>query len=116
MKHVQTLAAALLLALIAAPLAVHAGTLGGISGVVTDAKTGAPVAGAHLTITSGAQAATATTDSRGHYTVFTLQPDDYTITAEKHGYESTALGGCSVFADQTQIYDLKLSPASTENR
>jgi len=105
-----------LLALIAAPLAVHAGTLGGISGVVTDAKTGTPVVGAHLTLTSGSQAATATTDARGHYTVFTLQPDDYTITAEKDGYESTALGGCTVFADQTQIYDLKLTPASTENR
>ena len=64
MKHFHTIAAVLLLALFAQPLVVQAGTLGGISGVVTDAKTGAPVAGAHLTITSGSQQATATTDAR----------------------------------------------------
>ncbi|MBV8197551.1 MAG: carboxypeptidase regulatory-like domain-containing protein [Candidatus Eremiobacteraeota bacterium] len=116
MKHFHTIAAVLLLALFAQPLVVQAGTLGGISGVVTDAKTGAPVAGAHLTITSGSQQATATTDARGHYIAFTLQPDDYTITAEKDGYSSTSLAGCSVFADQTQLYDLKLQPTSTENR
>ena len=116
MRNVHTIAATLLLALLVQPLAAHAGTLGGISGVVTDAETGAPVAGAHLTITSGSQAATATTDSSGHYIVFTLQPDDYTITAEKDGYEATSLGGCTVFADQTQIYDLKLPPAGAQNR
>jgi hypothetical protein len=90
-----------------------AGTLGGISGVVTDGKTGAPLAGVRVEISSPSQSVTATTDARGHYIAFSLQPDDYTLTAEKDGYETRSLSGFSVFADQTQLYDLKLSPSDT---
>ncbi len=97
-------------------MAAQAGTSGGIAGVVTDSKTGAPVAGAHLTIASGSQEATATTDAHGHFIVFSLQPDNYTITAEKDGYASRAVSGYPVFADQTQRYDLKLDPISATNR
>lgn len=90
----------------------RAGTLGNIQGVVRDSATGAPIAGARLEITSGSQAATVMTDAHGHFVVFSLQPDDYTLTAEKAGYATRSVSGYSVFADQTQVYDLQLDPAS----
>jgi Carboxypeptidase regulatory-like domain len=88
-----------------------AGTTGGIGGVITDAKTGAPIAGVHLQLTSPSQAATATTDSRGHYIVLSLPADDYTLTMAKAGYDSRAVSKLTVEADQTQVYDFKLTPA-----
>jgi hypothetical protein len=47
--------------------------------------------------------------------VFFLQPDNYTITAEKNGYNGSSVDDEAVFADQTQQYDLKLSPASQDS-
>jgi hypothetical protein len=90
-----------------------AGTSGNIAGTVRDAKTGAPLAGVHLQISSASQAIETTTDAHGHFVVFALQPDDYTLTAEKAGYDARALSGYPVFADQTQQYDLQLNPAPT---
>jgi uncharacterized protein YfaS (alpha-2-macroglobulin family) len=90
-----------------------AGTLGGIQGVVTDAKTGAPIAGARVQITSPSQSVTATTDAHGHYAALSLPPDDYTLTAQKDGYVVRSITEESVFADQTQVYDLQLDPGST---
>jgi uncharacterized protein YfaS (alpha-2-macroglobulin family) len=93
-----------------------AGTLGGIQGLVTDAKTGAPIAGARVQITAPSQSVTATTDAHGHYAALSLPPDDYTLTAEKDGYVVRSITDESVFADQTQVYDLQLDPSSTVNR
>ncbi len=90
-----------------------AGTLGGIAGTITDAKTGAPVAGVHLQITSPSQSVNATTDAKGHYIVLSLQPDSYTVTAVKAGYDAQSWSGESVYADQTQQYDLQLQPAGS---
>jgi hypothetical protein len=90
-----------------------AGTLGGIAGNVTDARTGAPIAGARVEITAPSQSVTVTTDAKGHYQALSLPPDDYTLTAQKDGYVARSLSGYSVFADQTQQYDLQLDPGST---
>ncbi len=92
-----------------------AGTLGGIGGIVTDAKTGAPIAGAQVQISAPSQKVTVTTDAHGHYIAFSLQPDDYTLTAEKAGYDTKSISGYSVFADQTQVYDLQLDPGSNSS-
>lgn len=92
-----------------------AGTSGGIAGIVTDAKTGAPISGVRLQITSPSQSVTATTDAHGRYIVFALQPDDYTVSAQKAGYDGNSISGEAVFADQTQQYDLKLNPASADS-
>jgi hypothetical protein len=89
-----------------------AGTLGGIAGTVSDAKTGAPLAGVHLQITSPSQSVNVVTDAKGHYIVLSLQPDNYTLTAVKSGYDSQSWSGESVNADQTQQYDLQLQPSS----
>ena len=104
------MALALLVASVAQPSWALAGTSGGIAGIVRDATTGAPIPGVRLQITSGSQATTATTDAHGHYVVFYLQPDDYTLTAEKTGYSSRSISGYTVQADQTQQYDLQLTP------
>jgi Carboxypeptidase regulatory-like domain len=103
---------AVLVAFIGQASLAHAGTLGNIAGTVRDASTGAPVAGARIEITSGSQAVATTTDAKGHFVVFSLQPDDYTLTAEKPGYATRSVAGYSVFADQTQQYDLEMTPAS----
>ena len=104
---------ALILAFISQANQAFAGTLGSIAGTVSDAKSGAPLAGVRLKVTSPSQAASVTTDARGHFLVFSLQPDNYTITAEKDGYETTSVSGYAVYADQTQQYDLQLTPAAT---
>jgi hypothetical protein len=91
----------------------QAGTLGNIQGTIRDSASGAPIAGVHLEIASGAQTVTTTTDAHGHFVVFSLQPDDYTLTAQKDGYATRSVGGYSVSADQTQVYDLQLDPASS---
>lgn len=103
----------MLAALVGQASLAHAGTLGGIAGIVTDAKTGAPVAGVHLQISSPSQTVNAVTDAHGHYTVLSLPPDDYTFTAVKEGYTTESFPGYSVFADQTQVYDLKLDPSTS---
>jgi hypothetical protein len=117
MKTLSALAASLglLCALAGSVATASAGSLGGIAGVVTDAKTGQPLAGVHVKITSPSQAATVTTDSGGHYIVLSLPPDTYTITADKDGYSPQALTNESVEADQTQRYDLELTPSGGDS-
>lgn len=93
----------------------HAGTLGAIGGIVTDAKSGAPIAGAHVQLSSPSQVVSVTTDAHGHYVAFSLQPDNYTLTAEKEGYVTRSVSGYDVSADQTQQYDLQLQPGSGDS-
>jgi Carboxypeptidase regulatory-like domain len=89
-----------------------AGTSGGIAGVVSDSKTGAPIPDVKLQIASPSQTVTTQTDSHGHFIVFSLQPDNYTLTAEKNGYEAESVTGEPVYADQTQRYNLTLTATS----
>lgn len=102
----------LLLAFASQGVPAFAGTSGGISGIVTDAKTGAPIAGVRLQISSPSQSVTVSTDAHGHFIALALQPDDYTLTAVKSGYDTLSQDGYAVFADQTPLYDLSLQPAT----
>jgi|SRR5579863_2055306 len=104
---------ALLVAFASLASVASAGTLGNIQGTVRDSASGAPIAGVRLEVTSGSQTAATTTDAHGHFVVLSLQPDDYTLTAEKDGYATRSVSGYPVSADQTQVYDLKLDPASS---
>jgi hypothetical protein len=94
------------------PTWAQAGTLGAIAGRIADAKTGDPIPGALLQISSPSQAIAATTDAHGHFVAFSLQPDTYTITVEKRGYDTSSISGFTVSADQTQQYDLSLTPSA----
>jgi hypothetical protein len=108
----RSLSLGLLVAFIGQASWALAGTSGNISGIVRDAKTGAPIAGVSLRITSGSQTVDTTTDASGHFVVFALQPDDYTLTAEKPGYGAQSITGYSVYADQSEVCDFQLTPAA----
>ncbi|HTU81185.1 MAG TPA: TonB-dependent receptor [Candidatus Acidoferrales bacterium] len=88
-----------------------AGTTGGLSGVVLDAGTSAPVAGAQVTAVSPSQSVSATTDAGGHFTFLTLAPDNYTVTVSKSGYQSTSVPGNIVFADTVQTIAVRITKA-----
>ena len=88
-----------------------AGTTGSITGVVTQAGTSTPVAGAKVTVTSPSQIETTQTDAAGRFGFVSLAPDEYTVSVEKTGYESLAQPGVSVFADTPQSLSLQLRPA-----
>jgi hypothetical protein len=103
---------ALLLAFTMAAGGALAGTLGGIAGTVTDATTGAPIPGVHLQISAPSATVTATTDAKGHFIVLSLQPDNYTLTAVKEGYDTQSVSDDAVYADQTQQYNLELTPSA----
>ena len=87
-----------------------AGTSGGFAGKITDANTGAPVAGAVVVVHAASQELTTTTDARGYFRFFELPPDSYSITIEKGGYVSQSSSGYEVEADQTQFYAFQITP------
>jgi hypothetical protein len=84
------------------PLSATAGTTGNLSGVVVDTSSGAPLAKATVTAVSPSQTESATTDSQGRFTLLSLAPDTYTITAQEPGYDAASVQGITVLADQTQ--------------
>jgi Carboxypeptidase regulatory-like domain/TonB dependent receptor/TonB-dependent Receptor Plug Domain len=77
-----------------------AGTTGTLNGLVTDSGSGAPIANAHVTVTSASQTATSSTDGSGHFTFVSLIPDTYTVSVLRDGYDPASLAGVTVFADQ----------------
>ncbi len=79
-----------------------AGTTGALSGVVLEAGTNNPVAGARVTAAGPVQTATAVTDARGHFILVSLSPDTYTLSVQREGYEANSVTGVTVLADQTQ--------------
>ncbi|MBV9333307.1 MAG: carboxypeptidase regulatory-like domain-containing protein, partial [Candidatus Eremiobacteraeota bacterium] len=91
-----------------------AATTGTISGVVVDATTRAPIAGAQVSAVSPSQVARVTADSAGRFTFLSLAPDTYTISAERAGYEPVSIAGIAVFADQSQIVSISLPKSLKE--
>lgn len=87
-------------------------TGGNVSGIVRDAATGEPLAGVTLQITSRSQSEMTTTDAQGHFTVFTLQPGEYTVVADKSGYGPQAVSGYVVDAEETGLCDFRLGAAT----
>lgn len=85
-----------------------AGTTGRLNGAVADVQTKAPVAGAKVTVTSPSETIATTTDATGHFSFVSLEPDTYTITVEKDGYDSQAISGVSVFADASQVVGVQM--------
>lgn len=80
-------------------------TPGQISGTVTNASTGAPIAGASMST----QPATVTvsTDSQGQYTINNVQPKSYTVTASATGYFSASVS-TTVTAGKTATANIAL--------
>ena len=78
-----------------------AGVTGNIQGTVRDTS-GAPVADVQVEAVAPSMTRSATTDAGGHFVILTLAPDTYTVNLTKAGYQSIAIPGVTVFADQTQ--------------
>ena len=113
MKFLYSFISSLLIgALIAfCPVDGTAGTVGKITGVVTDA-TGQPLPGANVVI-EGTQRG-ATTDSEGYYLILSVEPGAYELTASMVGYAASTRQGVTVNADFTTTVDVTLEEATLE--
>jgi hypothetical protein len=110
LRHLGT-AVVLLVALFCQETWALAGTTGGLTGTVLDADTSAPIAGAQVTASSPSQTASGVTDAHGHFAFLTLEPDTYTVTVYKAGYEPTSAPGQIVFADTVQTVAVRVPKA-----
>ena len=79
-----------------------------VSGVVTDAETGDPIAYAQVMMQSGAVMFMGMTDNQGHYSFEVTEPDlAYTLTASYYGYETYKEENVSV-ANGSIVRDIAL--------
>lgn len=104
-------ALAVMLAFLSQGMPVFAGTTGGLSGVITDMATGAPIAGVKIVASSPSETSTRYTDARGHFVFLALAPDTYVIAASKAQYDDTSQTGVSVFADNVNTVTIAMRPA-----
>jgi hypothetical protein len=100
-----------LLAAVALPVGARAGTTGTLRGRVIDTATRAPIAGALVTAVSPSQATEAVSDAAGQFSFISLQPDTYTVSASKTGYDPHSQAGITIVADQSANVTLTLQKA-----
>jgi hypothetical protein len=81
-----------------------------IVGRVADLKTGAPIAGAHVTAISQGQSRAATTDASGIFHFDSLAPGEYTVATEESGYARRVLH-VTVAAGREQALQVELGAA-----
>jgi hypothetical protein len=112
----QTLAAllAITLAVMCAPIAVHAQGLSGMTGTITDSS-GATVPDAKVTVTNIATNVvhSAVSTSQGTYYITDLIPGTYRVKVEKGGFQTSVLDGVNVYVSQTATADAVLATGST---
>jgi hypothetical protein len=85
-----------------------AGTTGVVSGTVTIASSGAPLAGAQVSVVSPAGSYRSTTNAKGFYSIFGVSADTYTLTFSANGYDPQTVQGVNVFSDQTASVDASM--------
>ncbi|HKU68096.1 MAG TPA: carboxypeptidase regulatory-like domain-containing protein [Candidatus Baltobacteraceae bacterium] len=101
--------AAALAVLLSAPLAAIAGTTGTISGVVTDAGTGAPIANVKVAAASPSGSRSTITNSAGFYSLQQMIPDTYTVSFQAEAYQAASVPGITVQQDLTTRLDQRLA-------
>ncbi|HZW53363.1 MAG TPA: TonB-dependent receptor, partial [Candidatus Elarobacter sp.] len=89
----------------------RAGTTGALSGRVADGASQAPLAGARVMVAGPAGSATAVTDKNGAFAFLSLAPDTYALGVAMPGFETAAVSGITVQADQTVTYAVTLARA-----
>ena len=91
------------------------GATGTIVGTVVD-STGALIAGAQVSITETDTnvSAQTTASSSGSFTVASLKPGTYRVTAVAHGFETTTVQNVVLVVGSEQRVDLKLAPGSEQ--
>ncbi len=95
--------------LVLSGLAVFAGTTGIISGVVTDATTGAKLSGVNIMVKG--TAITTVTDANGYFVITNVPPGAYEVTASLVGYGESLKGDIQVAMDTTSATDFALAKA-----
>lgn len=94
--------------LLGSPLIIIRAQTGEIQGVVSDAKTGEPIAFANVTTNVGGTLIGAKTDFSGAYSVKPLPPGEYTVTASYVGYTAKQVDNVRVTADKVTSLDIQL--------
>jgi Carboxypeptidase regulatory-like domain len=102
--------AAALVAVLLAPAAASAGTTGELIGTVTEAQSGAPIAGVSVTVDSPGQREKTISDANGHFVFVSLQPGTYTVEASHAGYGALTFPAVAISADASQKVSIALSP------
>jgi len=111
LRRIDGLLAGIIACSLALATSASAGTTGGLHGRVTDAATGAPIAGATVSASSPSQLETVKTDQSGVFVFISLSPDTYTITVSKDGYDTASLPGTTVVADQSRNVTVTIEKA-----
>lgn len=111
-NHPRLTLAASALALLLWPASLAAQAAGAISGRVTDATTGAPVAGATVLLEDGRRGAI--TDSAGAYRIREVRAGNYVLLARALGFGPVRREGVAVQAGSTTISDFALQPRAVQ--
>ncbi len=109
-----TLLVALMLYFFASTAAAEAGTTGSLSGTVRDASSGNPVANARVVAAGTAQTASAVTNESGAFVFLSLQPDTYTVSVQKAGFDPSSTAGVTIFADQSTTLEFRVAKPLTQ--
>src|ERR1700757_821311 len=89
---------------------------GSFLGTVTD-KSGSPISGASVTVTSQGTGATraTTTDDAGHYNLNLLPVSVYTIRVEFKGFQTTETRDIKLQVDEQRELNFSLAPATVSS-
>jgi outer membrane receptor protein involved in Fe transport len=87
--------------------AAHAQT-GKLTGVVTDAQSGAPLEGAQVILQGTGQSAL--TGSNGRFFLVNVSPGTYTVVVRRIGYQSVQVNNVTIVIDVTRDLPVELSP------
>ncbi len=110
-QHFFVISGMLFAAFLATIAPAGAGTTGTLTGTVTDATTGQPLAGIKIAATAPTGNSSATTDARGFYSLQALIPDTYVISFEGPGLEPISVSGVTIQQDIVSRVDQKLRKA-----
>lgn len=91
---------------------ISVGATGNLSGVITDAATSLPIAGATVLATKNAATSSATTDANGAYSFTGIAVGSYNVVASTPGYSANS-ATTSVTAATPAVVNLALTAAAT---
>ena len=112
MRRFRPILLMIILALLVFSASMFAGTTGKIRGIVTDSRTGEPIAGANIilqgTLIGGA------TDVDGIFIILLVPPGDYEVEASMVGYSTKVQENVHVESDRTITLDFELAESILE--
>jgi hypothetical protein len=99
-------------ALVLWPAGLSAQLGGSVAGTVTDAVSGAPIAGAQVEVGRGLHGAV--TDAQGRYRVREIRPGTYRVTVRAVGYRPLTQDSVQVVGGRSAMLDVQLAPEALE--